>query len=69
MKNEILKPTCYEIYSQDLSKKYLELQFLGYVRDIESAKTMCKCFREIFTQNNKPMTVFFRHIEVKDGNK
>ena len=58
--NQILVPKKYELYMQDLSKDFLELTFLGYVRTLSEAKNMCKVFKEVLLNSNK--TVFFRCV-------
>ena len=67
---EVLIPTKYELFMQDLSNDYLELKYLGYVRTFSEAKNMCKIFRD--TLKDKTMTVLFRCVvnkENKDENR
>jgi len=45
-REDIIIPERYDIYRQDLSKDYLELQYMGFVHTIAEARTMCKSFCE-----------------------
>ena len=44
--NELAIPTRYDIYMQDLTSPYINLVFMGYVRTIGEAITMCKALKE-----------------------
>lgn len=47
MTDNIAIPERYDIFMQDLSKPYIELKFMGYVRNIQEAVTMCKALKEV----------------------
>lgn len=46
MNSNISIPERYKIFRQDLTKTYLAIQEMGYVRSFSEAKTMCKVFNE-----------------------
>ena len=46
MQNKVAIPERYDIFMQDLTKPYIELKFMGYVKTIQEAVTMCKVLKE-----------------------
>lgn len=64
MKNDIVKPSYYEVYMQDTRKPYLELTPIGYVKTLEEAKSVTKMFRDSIERNPEQngQTVFFRAV-------
>lgn len=47
MAERVAIPEIYEIYQQDLTKDYLSLIPMGFVRTIEEARAMCKVFSDV----------------------
>lgn len=63
--DEVLIPTRYNVYMQDLSSDYLRLELLGYVNTITEARTMVHAFRESFEKLNiLDSIVFFQHESI-----
>jgi len=63
---DIAIPEKYEIYMQDLSKQYIDLKPMGFVKTIEEAQTMCKVFAECDAETKKGLhTYLFRCVAMK----
>ena len=44
--NDLVIPSYYEIYKQDLTKPYLSLELAGRVNTIEEARSCCRMLQE-----------------------
>ena len=71
VENELARVTHYEIYLQDLSHPYLEIELLGISYTLQEAQTCVKLFREaLSTANHRKVegrnwdrcTVLFRPV-------